>query len=187
MERYLSTLADNVRRIREEKGLSLGQLAEQCGVSKATLFKIERATTNPTLDTILALAEALALPIESLIEPVTVASVDVVRRNEGQPTDDGTELVKAMVSGSIYLEFHRLDLAAGTSVTRPAREAGTRQHVFVLSGRVRVGPNDEQAELRPGDYALYDADHPHGFVAGGRVAARAWVITTQPRQAPRLL
>ena len=44
-------IAENIKRIRTEQGLSLGQLAELSGVSKVILSQIEKGNSNPTVNT----------------------------------------------------------------------------------------------------------------------------------------
>lgn len=40
-------IAYNLKRIREERNLSLGQLADSAGVSKVVLSQIEKGDSNP--------------------------------------------------------------------------------------------------------------------------------------------
>lgn len=45
---YLShNVSENLKRIRQSKGMSLDQVAEQTGVSKSMLAQIEKGTANP--------------------------------------------------------------------------------------------------------------------------------------------
>ena len=47
---YLShNVAVNLKQIRQSKGMSLGEVAEQTGVSKSMLAQIEKGTANPSL------------------------------------------------------------------------------------------------------------------------------------------
>ena len=56
-----------VRLRREQRGLSAAELARRAGLSKAALSGIE-AGGNPTLDTLDALANALAIPLVDLLD-----------------------------------------------------------------------------------------------------------------------
>ena len=49
MENMQLILASNLRRIREERRLSLDKVSELTGVSKSMLGQIERGESNPTL------------------------------------------------------------------------------------------------------------------------------------------
>lgn len=47
-----SVIAENLKRLRLERNLSLGQLAELSEVSKVMISQIEKGDTNPTINTI---------------------------------------------------------------------------------------------------------------------------------------
>ena len=51
MERNNTQLAKNLQSIRENRNLSLDQLAEMTGVSKSMLRQIEIGQSNPTVST----------------------------------------------------------------------------------------------------------------------------------------
>lgn len=55
------SLGAELRRIREERGLTVEGLAEKSGVSATTLRAAERGGREPRLDTVAKLAEALGL------------------------------------------------------------------------------------------------------------------------------
>ena len=54
------TVGENIRRIRQERGLTLKQLGEMVGVSEAYIRAYESGRRNPKLKSLEALAQALA-------------------------------------------------------------------------------------------------------------------------------
>lgn len=58
----------NLKRLRTERNLSLGQLAELSDVSKVMLSQIEKGDTNPTINTIWKIANGLKVPYTALLE-----------------------------------------------------------------------------------------------------------------------
>lgn len=50
---------ENLKRVREEKGITQADLAEMVGLSQAFVSRIEAGRANPTLDKIRAIATAL--------------------------------------------------------------------------------------------------------------------------------
>ena len=60
-------LGNAIRRRREQKGLSLRDLAEETGVSASTLSRIENGTGKPDADNIARLAAWLDMPIERVM------------------------------------------------------------------------------------------------------------------------
>ena len=67
-------LAANIRRSREALGLSQERLAFEAGIDRTMLSKIERRLSNPSLDTLLKLAERLDLDITDLLAPTAGAA-----------------------------------------------------------------------------------------------------------------
>lgn len=181
-----TTLAENVRRLREARGLSLNQLAERSGVAKATLSKVERENTNPTLDTITAIGEALGVDPISLLRSEQPRGVEVVRANEGLDISDSASIgrvIKSTLVGSVFIEIHHQIFRSGHSETSMSHGQGAREHVFVRSGSMQVGPMEQPAVISAGDYANYAADEPHRWVVQGKRDAEVWIVHTIPHPA----
>jgi transcriptional regulator with XRE-family HTH domain len=71
------SLAENIKRLRQTKQLSQPALAEKAHVSKGYVYMLESGEmTNPTLDMLLKIAEALDTTIAELIDQPRVAPVD---------------------------------------------------------------------------------------------------------------
>lgn len=61
-------LSDNLKRIREDRGISQVELAERCGMSASQISKMEQgAQKNPHIETVVAMAAALGVSIEELV------------------------------------------------------------------------------------------------------------------------
>jgi len=62
-------LANNIKKLREAKGLSQEKLARLADVANNTLIKMESGENqNPTLDTLKKVAKAFGVSIEELIK-----------------------------------------------------------------------------------------------------------------------
>jgi len=59
--------AENVRREREKKKLTIEELAEQSGIPAPTLYCWENGTRSPINDSLADLAKGLGVPLRSLI------------------------------------------------------------------------------------------------------------------------
>lgn len=59
-------IANDVRRVRRERGLTQEELARRCGVSRQTINSIERDAHEPTLVLALRLAAELDYPVASM-------------------------------------------------------------------------------------------------------------------------
>lgn len=60
-------LNENIKRIREEKGMTQKQLADKVGISGAFMSLIEKGTNNPSEENLQKIANALDVPVEILL------------------------------------------------------------------------------------------------------------------------
>ena len=59
-----STIGQTIKQRRKELGITQPDLAELAGVSKNTLYQLERGQGNPSLDIITKLAEVLGMELK---------------------------------------------------------------------------------------------------------------------------
>ncbi|WP_329416772.1 helix-turn-helix domain-containing protein [Streptomyces sp. NBC_00704] len=89
-----------IRRRREQRGMSSAELARRAGLSKATLSQLEAGRGDPTIETLDALAMALRIPLTDLLArdidpgPVFVPGTDLT---DGEV---GRELLRRISSGT---------------------------------------------------------------------------------------
>ena len=110
-------IAANVARLRRDRQLTQAQLAENAGLSRVALGKIERAAVVPRARTLAGLAQALGVPIGELVSPVpSLARV----RFRARARIHGREQILAEVAQwlTAYAE-----LEAGLAERRPFRFA----------------------------------------------------------------
>jgi transcriptional regulator with XRE-family HTH domain len=62
------TIAANIRRLRSEQGIAQEKLALIAGVDRTMVSKIERELTNPSIDTLLKLANVLGVSVSDLLD-----------------------------------------------------------------------------------------------------------------------
>ena len=65
---YCKAFGEHFRKLREAKGYGLREFAMMAEMEHSQLGKIERGVTNPTLGTVIALAEALGVSHTELFE-----------------------------------------------------------------------------------------------------------------------
>ena len=65
----MSTIGNNIKRLRQEKGLSQDKLSKLADLSLNTVVKIElNDSPNPTIETVQRLAKALEASIDDLLK-----------------------------------------------------------------------------------------------------------------------
>ncbi len=70
--RFKKKLRSKIKEFREEKGLTQTELAERIGVSRQTIYSLEKGDYNPSLTLSLKIAEVLNKPLNNIffLEPV---------------------------------------------------------------------------------------------------------------------
>lgn len=172
MSEIVPIIAQRLRAEREARGLSLSALARAAGIGKGSLSELENATRNPTISTLYALADALGVPLATLLAerlgseigaPGFAAVLLDVRRHE-----------------QTIVEVYRLALAPGTVRRSGAHGAAVREHALVTLGRLRVGPTGRERELACGESASWVSDGPHRYAALGSEPAEAVLVIRSP-------
>ena len=62
----VEAFALNLKKIRQELGVTQNQLAFEAGITLSQVARIETARINPTLSTVFAIARALDIPLTSI-------------------------------------------------------------------------------------------------------------------------
>ena len=158
-------LADHLKKVRTDRGLSLQHLAAKTGVSRATLSRIENAEVSPTAETLGHLASAFALPLSQLLAPLESDFPPFVRHDDqslwSDPLNGFTRRSLSPPSGQLRLEMIECGIEPHRRIAydRPA-VFGHEHHVVLLSGLLMLTVDGVRHELRPGDclrYRLRDA------------------------------
>jgi transcriptional regulator with XRE-family HTH domain len=172
----VKVVGTNLRRLRTEHGGSLSDLARTSGVAKATLSALEGGRGNPTLETLSAIAAALEIPMGDLIAASEPLPVQVVRSDEGTAipgmANDLRLVARFTPSGPV--EVYEAHWPKRSTRNAGGHGPGTREHVIVTRGGLKVGPVGREVGLAGGDYATFAADEPHIYEA--RAGTRALVL-----------
>lgn len=163
-----SNLSEALRRHRRERKLTLEQLAERSGVSRAAISKIERGESGASTPVLGKLAEALDLSISQLIGGRQRQRALRIAK-EGQPIfreeASGFErrsLSPLYLGRGIDFVLNRLPPKAKTGPF-PSHRQGVEEHLYVSKGRLKVMLDGEPHILDAGDFLYYQADLSHSF------------------------
>ena len=164
-----AAVAGNLRRLRAERDLTLDQLSEASGVSRAMLNQIETGKSVPTIATLWKVAAGLHLPFQQLIAVEAGPTSVVLRRSDAKvlANADGTFSSRALFpydGGPRTTEFYELVLAPGGGEHAEAHARGTREQLVVVKGRVVIDIAGTRHELGERDAIGFLADVPHAYL-----------------------
>ncbi|MGB3634923.1 MAG: XRE family transcriptional regulator [Rubrobacteraceae bacterium] len=171
-------IALNLRRVRHERYVSLGELSRTSGVSKGTLSALESGSGNPTVDTLEALADSLGVTVETLVA-AEGSQARVMRSGEGAWVEGsavGLRLVDRLLARGM-VDMYEATFAAGFRRESEGHAPGVLEHLLVTSGRLLAGPITNVAELNVGDRITFAGDVPHVYEAVGNEARAVLLIS----------
>lgn len=173
-----------VRRERQGRGWTLDQLAEAAGVSRRMVVNVEQGSSNPSVGTLLRLAEALGVGLPALVEPPAETAVTVVRDGRGATLWTGAQGGRGVLVASVaqpdVVELWDWTLGPGDRHESRPHTAGTRELVHVLSGTVTLEAGGQVVVLEAGDAAAFAGDAPHAYRADGSDGARFSLAVHEP-------
>lgn len=152
------TIAQNLRRIRTEQGLSLSKAAELTGVSKAMLGQIERQESSPTIATLWKIAEGFHVALTALLQESSDEEGPTVRF----PGSISVRIVFPF-DPKLAEETFEITLKPGQFHKSDAHEEGLIEDVYVLSGTVELQYGPEKLQLEAGRGFRFAADQPHSY------------------------
>jgi transcriptional regulator with XRE-family HTH domain len=161
-----------VRGLRRERGLTLEELAERSGVSRAMISKVERGEKTPTLVVATKLAEGLEINLSRLLKIEERREVVVQPRDRRMVMrDPKTGFERQLLSpafGGRGVEFVRNVIPEGsTSGEFPPHRKGVEEYVAVEKGRLKAMLGSEEYLLEEGDALYFEADVSHRFDNAG--------------------
>ena len=165
---YGERLGSRVKDLRQERGLTLEELAEHSGVSRAMISKVERGEKNPTLVVAAKVAEGLGVTLSELLGVEERREVVVVPRERRMVMrDPETGFERQLLSptfGGRGIEFVRNVVPEGsTSGEFPPHRRGVEEYVVVEKGCLRAVIGGEEHLLEEGDALYFEADASHRF------------------------
>ena len=154
-------VAENIKRIRKSKKLSMERLAAEAGVSRSMLGQIERGEANPSVGILGKLASALKVPAEVLLENddfVTLAEYPEVKT---KPT---------------RLESRFLDLYISARYEPEPSVPGCVCYATSMSGTVSLTAEGQSFRLLERDAVRFAADQPYRFENMTNATARLLLV-----------
>ncbi len=177
LETGAQDIGARIRRLREERGISLSELARRAGVGKATLSGLENGTRNPTLETLWAVTAQLGVPLA-----VALGTDPALPGTTIRGTAVAGVLLEVFEDEKVTYELYRLVIPAGAAQVSPAHHEGVTEHITVFGGTLKVGPADSPLLAGPGEHISWASDVPHTYAAIGDQDVHASLLIRYPRR-----
>lgn len=173
----------NLKRIREEKKLSLDNVAKMTGVSKSMLGQIERGEVNPSISTVWKIANGLKISFTSLLNRPQ-ADIEIISKEEVQPLieDNGKYRNYPLFpfEETRRFETYLIELDSCGYLSAEAHSQGSQEYITVFSGTLTVRVQDEEYTVGTGNSIRFKADLPHIYHNSGKEMVRLSMIIYYP-------
>ena len=175
---------DRIRRVRQERGLTIKDLSSRTGIDTADLERMESSETIPALGQLVRLGRALDMKMGYFVSPGIDKFMTVVREDARHPISRYGE-TKSMEHGYFYecLAPEKADRLMEpfivTLVPTATEEISThagQEFLYVLEGELKLQVGDRVEFLKPGDAAYYDSNQPHLVRCAGTTVTRVLAV-----------
>lgn len=172
-------VGETIRRLRDERRMSLRELGRISGISVNALSQIERGLSSPSVSTLYRVVEALGVPITAVFG-VSQNREQVVYRKAADrirlplPAGSWEGLGGESFAGRVLPFMLSLE-AGGDSGPHPMLHTG-HEFVLCLAGRLDYEVEGRAFRLDPGDSLLFAARLRHTWRAPGPEQAQALIL-----------
>jgi transcriptional regulator with XRE-family HTH domain len=168
-----------LRAVRRQRGLTLEALAEQTGLTKSYLSKIERRQSTPSIAVALKVANALDVDVGRLFSDEGAEEKITVDR-AGEHSAQRYRVLASGLLGKSMAPF--VVRPTGGPADDPRPEHAGQEFVFVHAGTIELDYGDQTITLGTGDSAYFDASVSHKIRAIGAEPAEVVVVAhSEPR------
>ncbi|EJL93759.1 helix-turn-helix transcriptional regulator [Pantoea sp. BIGb0393] len=147
-------IGQKVRQEREKRGWSLTDLAQNSGVSRAMIHKIERGESSPTATLLARLSGSFDMSMSQLLALTEMRSGTLVKyENQAVWQDPETGYIRRHVSpGQMPVDLVSVELPPNTAVPMPAISyLSRRQLIWVIEGKLSFEEGTHTFEMLTGD------------------------------------
>ncbi|ABS78010.1 helix-turn-helix domain-containing protein [Coxiella burnetii] len=157
----MSFFAERLKRLRQERQMSMQALADAAGVSKSMICKIESTEVQPTLDVAGKLAVALGKTLSEMLHSPQTPSVIQLTTEEQAIWIDAQNIKRRNISPILEgskVEWLFVEFPPGASLTKPLTPytPETEKYILITKGVLEVKINKTIYSLKKGDSLYYD-------------------------------
>lgn len=177
-ESIAECIAHNVRRLRDERGISQQKASQLARVPRPTWANLESGQANPTIAVLTKVAHALNVRVEDLLSPAKTTvrfypAESLPKRRRGKASV--RSLIAEPVGG---LEIERMVLPPQSQIVATPHPPSTFEYLTCEVGELELQTDGERHHLRAGDVIVFRADQSHSYHNPGPSRSIAYCVVT---------
>jgi transcriptional regulator with XRE-family HTH domain len=171
-------LGARLRHAREQRRLSLADVAERTGLSKGFISRVERDETSPSVASLVAVCDAVSLPMEQLFATPTETLIRAADRRT-------TVLPGRAVHDMLITPAHERHVTVLETLAAPGGSGGPDLYTlpsqcevcYVLEGEIEIDVESATHRLHGGDALTFGAAVPHTWRNLSEAESRVlWIL-----------
>jgi XRE family transcriptional regulator, regulator of sulfur utilization len=158
-----SRLAENVRHLRQARGLTQQHMARLSKLPRATWANIESGSANPTLAVLHRVAVALQVSLEELVARPR-AEVRHYPKGSLPSRLRGSVNVSTLLPDNVPgMLLERIHIPAGERLVGIPHTPGTREYLTCEVGEIELVASGEAHRVAAGDVLVFRGDQRHSY------------------------
>ena len=176
----LVQLGAHLRSLRNQRGWTLGDLAQRTNLSEAYLSRVESGERQPSLAVLFDLAQTYHVSMASLFEEETPNHAVIVRSLEATVYQGNGLLYRLLSNKGSLANLRPIHVTVPVNRQKgPLYQHEGEEWLYVLSGQLLLILNDNEFILHPHDTAHFDAQIPHRLDAFSDDDAKILVVSCE--------
>jgi len=185
-------IIENIKKVRLNRRMSLGQMAKQSGLTKGYLSKIENSHKAPPFSTLVKIAKALDVDVTFLIsgdtEPKAPGNMKmcIVRANEGKGINPKVNIHDFYYESLAYKKHGK---SMEPFIVMPSFDKKPRhfthdgeEFMHIFEGPFELVYGGKTYILEKGDSIYFDSSVPHCGRSIGKERAKVLVVLYSPKR-----
>ncbi len=185
----LVILAQRIRQLRKDRGLTLDEVASQTGLTRSWLSKVENYKVTPSLPGLAGIAEALGISLSELVDGLDERPrMVVVKKEQRQRVElehiDADVRYESLAHkrSSHRLHPYLVTIPKGVGKTRASPHEG-EEFLYVIEGELVFEYDGVETALAAGDSLYFEASVAHRVKNAHDEPAKFISVFMEPRLA----
>jgi transcriptional regulator with XRE-family HTH domain len=184
MDTPIQIVAENLKKYRETRNLSLEKLSQATGFSKGMLSQNENGNTNPSISTLLKIANGLKMSFTALLKErkPTMLIVDNTHMEPIVADDQKCRLYPLFPfeSGKRF-EIYYFEMEPGAHrVSEGCSVDHVSEYVFVQQGLLKITVGEYDSTVHTAQSITFDASRQHEYTNVGNEVIKAIMMLYYP-------
>ena len=179
----LYPLGSKIRKLREEMGFTVSEVASRSEMTASMLSQVERDVVKPSISSLRKIAGVLKVPaFYFLIENTELSGMVVREQNRTTIKPPGYKAIYQLLSPDLgkRIEMMYTELQSGEATCDSPMSHEGEECLVVIAGTMKVVLTDQEVIVNKGDSIYFDRGLPHQLINIGDECASAICAITPP-------